>query len=77
MNKSNNKAMMTPEEEAAVRLAQMSQNNIIRETLLALKREIHDKAVHPYHRDIDPYINLKVFDAVIQGYINKYDNHRR
>ena len=53
-----------------------SDNDIVREALFALKREIHDKAVHPNHSAIDPYINLKVFDAVIQGYINKYDNHR-
>jgi hypothetical protein len=34
-----------------------------------LKKEIHDKAVYPHLSGIEPYISLKVFDAVINKLI--------
>ncbi len=42
-----------------------------------LKKEIHDKAVYPNNSGVEPYISVKVFDAVLQGYVNKFDDHRR
>lgn len=39
--------------------------------LYRLKREVHDKAVRPHNAGIDAYISLKVFDAILQGYLNK------
>ena len=53
-----------------------TENDVIREVLFALKREIHDKAVYPYSRDMLPYISIKAFDAILQTYLNKYDGHR-
>ena len=34
-----------------------------------LKKEIHDKAVYPNVHGVDPYVSLKVFDAVINKLI--------
>jgi hypothetical protein len=34
-----------------------------------LKKEIHDKAVYPHLSGVEPYISLKVFDAVINKLI--------
>lgn len=34
-----------------------------------LKKEIHDKAVYPNCHGVEPYISLKVFDAVINKLI--------
>ena len=42
------------------------------EILSNLKKEAHNKAVHPCGCKIDPYISLKVLDGIIQKYINKY-----
>ena len=39
--------------------------------LYQLKREVHEKAVRPHNAGIDAYIGLKVFDAILQGYLNK------
>ena len=41
----------------------------IEHILSDLKKEIHDKAVYPNNSGIDPYISLKVFDAVINKLI--------
>lgn len=41
--------------------------------LYRLKREVHDKAVRPHNAGIDAYISLKVFDAILQGYLNKLE----
>jgi hypothetical protein len=38
-------------------------------TLSDLKKEIHDKAVYPHLSGVEPYISLKVFDAVINKLI--------
>ena len=53
-----------------------SNNDIVREALFALKHEIHDKAAYPQNVSVSPYISLKAFDAILQGYLNKYDDHR-
>lgn len=44
-----------------------------RSVLYDLKHKIHDKAVRPNNAGIDAYISLKVFDAVLQGYLNKLE----
>lgn len=49
----------------------MTEENI-RDILLDLKREIHEKAIYPLGRDINSFVNLKVFDAVLNNIINKY-----
>lgn len=41
--------------------------------LLELKKQIHDKATYPHGSGIDPYISLKVVDAILQGYLNKFE----
>lgn len=38
-----------------------------------LKQQIHEKAVRPHNAGIDAYIGLKVFDAILQGYLNKLE----
>lgn len=43
---------------------------IARDILSDLKRQIHDKAVHPHSAGVDAYISLKAFDAILQNYIN-------
>lgn len=45
----------------------------IANVLYDLKHKIHDKAVRPNNAGIDAYISLKVFDAVLQGYLNKLE----
>lgn len=37
--------------------------------LSGLKKEIHDNAVYPHCHGVEPYISLKVFDAVINKLI--------
>ena len=41
----------------------------IEHILSDLKKEIHDKAVYPNVHGVDPYVSLKVFDAVINKLI--------
>ena len=36
-----------------------------------IKREIHEKAVRPHSAGIDAYVSLKVFDAILQGELDK------
>ena len=38
--------------------------------LFELKKLIHNKAVYTNSQDIPNYIQLKVFDAILQNYIN-------
>jgi hypothetical protein len=38
-----------------------------------LKKTVHDKAVYSYSKDMYPYINLKVFDAIVAEYISRLD----
>lgn len=40
-----------------------------KEVLSNLKRQIHDRAVYPNCHGVEPYISLKVFDAVINKFI--------
>ena len=44
----------------------------VRDALFALKREIHDKAVYPHSQEVQSFIGLREFDAILQTYINKY-----
>lgn len=45
-------------------------SEVAKEVLLELKKQVHDKAVYINSQDIPNYINLKVFDAILQNYIN-------
>lgn len=42
----------------------------LRYILSDLKKKIHDRAVYTNSQDIPNYINLKVFDAILQNYLN-------
>lgn len=42
------------------------------ELLRTLKCEIHNKATYPSIVGVSSFIPLKVFDAILQTYINKY-----
>ena len=48
-------------------------SEVARELLSDLKKTVHDKAVYSYSKEMYPYINLKVFDAILQDYINKLE----
>jgi hypothetical protein len=48
------------------------QSEVALSLLSELKKEAHNKAVHPCGCKIDPYISLNVLDGIIQKYINKY-----
>lgn len=37
-----------------------------------LKKAVHNKAVYSNYRDVESFVNLKVFDVIIQSYIKKY-----
>ena len=37
--------------------------------LFALKREVHGKAIYAHNSRIDPYISLKVFDALLTRFV--------
>ena len=45
-------------------------NEVAKNTLLEFKKLIHNKAVYTNSQDIPNYIQLKVFDAIPQNYIN-------
>ena len=47
-------------------------NEVAKEVLLELKKQIHDHAVYTNSQDIPNYVNLKVFDAVLNNVIQKY-----
>lgn len=49
----------------------MMDNDKVKDALLDLKREIHDKAVYPNCYGVEPYISLKVFDALINKLIGR------
>lgn len=46
------------------------------EMLFKIRREIHDKAVFPYARGIDPFISIKVVDAIIGNYLRELEEKR-
>lgn len=43
---------------------------VAKEILSDLKKAVHNKAVYPNSQDIPNYISLKVFDAILQNYLN-------
>ena len=43
---------------------------VAKEILSDLKKAVHNKAVYTNSQDIPNYIQLKVFDAILQNYIN-------
>ena len=45
----------------------------IANVLYDLKIAVHNKAVHMYAREEPSYIQLKVFDAILQDFINKIE----
>ena len=44
---------------------------VARDILSDLKKAVHDKAVYPHNEEF-AFINLRVFDTVIQSYLKKY-----
>lgn len=44
-----------------------------RKLLSDLKKAVHDKAVYSYSKEMYPYINLKVFDAIIADYLKRLE----
>ena len=54
-----------------------TKQEVAREILSDLKKAVHDKAVYSYTKEMFPYINLKVFDAIIQNYLMKYAEERK
>ena len=58
-------------EEKAISLGkEYGRREVARDILSDLKKQIHDKAVRPHNAGIDAYISLKVFDAILQNYLN-------
>ena len=45
-------------------------SEVAKNALFELKKLIHNKAVYTNSQDIPNYIQLKVFDAILQNYIN-------
>ncbi len=45
---------------------------VARDILSDLKKAVHNKAVYSNYRDVESFVNLKVFDVIIQSYIKKY-----
>lgn len=41
-------------------------------TLSDIKRQIHEKAIYPHNSGIEPYISLKVVDAIIEAEMRKH-----
>ena len=46
-------------------------SEVAKELLSDLKKAVHDKAVYPHNEEF-AFINLRVFDTVIQSYLKKY-----
>lgn len=49
------------------------QSEVAKEVLLELKRQIHDKAIYPGAKDAYSFVNVKVFDAVLNNVLKKYE----
>lgn len=45
---------------------------VVKNALLDLKKQIHDKAVYTNSQDVANYVQLKVFDAVLNNVIKRY-----
>ena len=43
-----------------------------KQVLSDLKKQVHDKATYPHNSGIDPYMSLKMFDAILNNIIKKY-----
>lgn len=43
----------------------------VTKTLSDIKRQIHDHAIYPHGAGINPYISLRVIDAIIQDALKK------
>ncbi len=52
-------------------------SEVAKEVLLELKKLIHDKAVYTNSQDVPNYVNLKVFDAVLNNFIKQYSEGDR
>ncbi len=49
-----------------------AKREVTREILADLKRRIHDKAIYPKAIGVYSFINIKVFDAVLNNVLIKY-----
>lgn len=47
--------------------------DVAKEVLLELERQIHDKAIYPGAKDAYSFVNVKVFDAVLNNLLKKYE----
>ena len=61
-----------PEKTSKAESLSKQERELVRDAFLELKREIHNRAVHTHSRDVYDFINIKVFDAVLQNQIRKY-----
>lgn len=52
-------------------MSKEKQSDAVLETLSALKKEIHDKAVYPCSQGVAPYVLLNTIDGIVQKYINR------
>lgn len=49
-------------------------SEVARDILSDLKKAVHNKAVYSNYRDVESYVNLKVFDAVLNDFIRRYES---
>ena len=54
------------------KLSEAALKGFASEVLSDLKKQVHDKATYPHNSGIDPYMSLKVFDAILNNIIKKY-----
>ena len=52
------------------------QSEVAKEVLFELKRQIHDKAEYPHAIEAYPFVSLKVFDAVLNNLLKKYEGRK-
>ncbi len=52
-------------------------SEVAREILSDLKKQIDDKAIYPGARDAYSFINIKVFDAVLNNILIKYTEGKK
>ena len=62
--------------ELAFRRRGVIKNYKTEDLLSDLKKEIHDAAVYPHNSGIDPYISLKVVDAIINNKLEELRNEK-
>lgn len=51
-------------------------SEVAKEILSDLKKTVHDKAIYTYSKELAPYVNLKVFDAVIADYLRRLEEKK-